>query len=181
MEQKRLRLAELSALFAAADEEEYEDSGETGMLPSDDVKALRAELKDAKAQAKLAKKEQRDQSEFFVRAEAAEKRLVRHKALEDEAKQLKADLRATEKKKEELVNAAREKIDRDEARRVILDRLYRLLIQTYKAYLRSDQGACLAALENLHAKYAVTATAIEAKRDAEAVKLKKFLVDLGYE
>ncbi len=32
MEQKRLRLAELSALFAAADEEDYEDSDDTGVL-----------------------------------------------------------------------------------------------------------------------------------------------------
>lgn len=94
---------------------------------------------------------------------------------------MKADLRATEKKKEELVAAAREKIDRDEARRVILDRLHRLLVQTYEGYLRADQRACFAALENLHAKYAVTAKAIEANRDAEAAKLNAFFAELGYE
>lgn len=181
MEQKRLRLAELSALFASADEEDYEDSDDTGVLPDSEVKALKSELKEAKAQAKLAKKEQRDQSKFLVRAEVAEKRLARHKGLEDEERQLKADLRATEKKKEELVAAAREKIDHNEARRVIIDRLHRLLVQTYEGYLRADQRACLAALENLHAKYAVTANAIEAKRDAQAAKLKKFLVELGYD
>jgi type I restriction enzyme M protein len=181
MEQKRLRLAELAALFAAADEEDYEDSDDTGVLPDNEVKALKAELKEATAHGKLAKKEQRDQSEFVARAEAAEKQLARHKALEDEERQLKADLRATEKKKEELVAAAREKINRDEARRVILERLHRLLVQTYEGYLRADQRACLAALENLHAKYAVTAKIIEAKRDAEAAKLKAFLSELGYE
>ena len=181
MEQKRLRLAELSALFVAADEEDYEDSDDIGVLPDSDVKALKAELKEAKAQAKLAKKEKRDQSKFIARAEEAEKRLARHKALEDEERQLKADLRATEKKKEELVAAAREKIDRDEARRVILDRLHRLLVQTYEGYLRADQRACTAAIENLYAKYAVTAKAIEVRRDAEAVKLKTFLAELGYE
>jgi len=94
---------------------------------------------------------------------------------------LKADLRATEKKEEELVAAAREKIDRNEARRVILDRLHRILTQTYEGYLRADQRACTAALENLHAKYAVTAKEIEAKRDAEVAKLKQFLAELGYE
>jgi len=181
MEHKRLRLAELSALFAAADEEDYEDSDNTGVLPDSDVKALKAELKEAKAQAKLAKKEKGGQSEFLASAEAAEKRLARHKALEDESKQLKADLRATEKKKEELVAAAREKINRDEARRVILGRLHRLLVQTYEGYLRADQRACTAALENLYAKYAVTAKIIEAQRDAEAAKLKQFLAELGYE
>ena len=90
-------------------------------------------------------------------------------------------MRATEKKKEELVAAAREKIGRDEARRVILDRLHRLLVQTYEGYLRADQRACLAALENLWRKYAVTAKTIEASRDAEAAKLKAFFVQLGYE
>ncbi|MBX3349734.1 MAG: N-6 DNA methylase [Nitrospira sp.] len=181
MEQKRNRLAELDALFAAAEEEGYEDADETGVLPDDEVKALKAEIKEAKAQAKLAKKEKRDQTKFLARADTAENRLARHKALEDEAKQLKADLRATEKKEEELVAAAREKIDRNEARRVILDRLHRMFIQTYEGYLRADQRACVAALENLHDKYAVTAKAIEAKRDAEARNLKKFLAELGYE
>jgi type I restriction enzyme M protein len=181
MEQKRLRLAELSALFSAADEEDYEDTDDTGVLPAEEVKALRAELKEAKAQAKLAKKEKRDAAEFHIRTEAAEQRLARHKALEDEAKQLKADLRATEKKQEELVAAARAKIDRDEARRVILDRLHRLLVQTHEGYLRADQRACLAALENLHDKYAVTAKAIEAHGEAAALRLKAFLVGLEYE
>lgn len=39
MEQKRLCLAELSALYTAADEEDYEDSDDTGILPADEVKA----------------------------------------------------------------------------------------------------------------------------------------------
>lgn len=180
LEQKRLRLTELSALFAAADEEDYEDSDDIGVLPGDQVKALKAELKEANAQARLAKREKRDATELQARAQAAEQRLARHKALEAEAKQLKSDLRATEKKQEELVAAARKKIDRDEARRVILERLHRLLLQTYEGYLRADQRACLAALENLHAKYAVTAKAIEVKRDAEAAKLTTFLMEMGY-
>src|SRR6185295_8440482 len=104
-----------------------------------------------------------DPAEFNARAKHAEDRLAKQKALEDEARRLKDELRATEKKEEELVAAAREKIALDEARRVILDRLHRLLVQTYEGYLRADQRTCLAALENLHAKYAVTAKAIEAK------------------
>ena len=181
MEQKRLRLAELAALFTAADEEDYEDNDDTGVLPADEVKSLKAELKEAKAQGKLAKREGGDARAFLARVGEIEARLARHKSLEDEAKQLKADLRATEKKQEELVAAAREKIDSNEARRVILDRLHRLLVQTYEGYLRADQRACLAALENLHAKYAVTAREIESRRDAAAARLKGFLVELGYE
>jgi len=183
MEQKRLRLAELAALFAAADEEDYEDSDDSGVLPGDEVKALKAKLKEARASAKLAKKEgDKDELTTYLReADEIEKRLARHKALEDEAKQLKAELRATEKKQEELVAAAREKISTDEAKGVILERLHRLLLQGYEGYLRADQRACIAALENLHGKYAVTAKQIEAKRDEAAAKLKGFLVELGYE
>lgn len=181
MEQKRIRITELSALFAAADEEDYEDSDETGILPSAELKTLKAQLKEANAQAKLAKREKSDPTEFTTHAKTIEERLARHKKLEDEAKQLKVDLRMTEKKKEELVAAAREKIDRDEVRRVILERLHRLLILTYAGYLRADQRACLGALENLHTKYAVTAKNTEATRGAAAAKLKAFMLELGYE
>ncbi|MBZ0256536.1 restriction endonuclease subunit S, partial [bacterium] len=140
-------------------------------------------LKEAKASAKLAKKEsdKGDWTACMREADEIEKRLARHKALEDEARQLKMELRATEKKQEDLVAAAREKISTDEARGVILDRLHCLLVQTYEGYLRAEQRACIAALENLHGKYAVTAKQIEAKRDEAAAKLKGFLVELGYE
>jgi type I restriction enzyme M protein len=181
MENKRSRLAELAALFAAADEQDYEDSDETGVLAGEEVKALKAELKEAKAQAKLAKHEKRDVSSFEAVANNTEARLARHKALEDEARRLKADLRTTEKKQEELVAAARSKIDREDARLVIIDRLHHLLVQTYEAYLRVDARNCTAALESLHRKYAITARTIEAKRDAETTKLKAFLMELGYD
>ena len=48
--------------------------------------------------------------EALEKVKSREERLEKHKALEDEAKQLKADLRATEKKQEEIVIAARENI-----------------------------------------------------------------------
>jgi type I restriction enzyme M protein len=183
MESKRLRIAELAALFAAADEEDYEDSDDTGILPGSEVKDLKTKLKETKAQAKLAKKEKRSADLKASEAEAAaiEQRLDRHKTLEDEARQLKADIRATEKKRDDLIAAARSKIDGNDAKTVILALLRRKLFETYDAYLRADSRACLAALENLHGKYAVTARAIEAQRDAEAAKLKTFLKELGYE
>lgn len=183
LETKRLRIAELAALLAAADEEDYEDSDDTGILPGSEVKDLKAKLKELRAQAKLAKKEKRSHDFKTYEAEAAaiEQKLDRHKALEDEAKQLKAEIRATEKRRDDLVTAARAKIDADAAKTVILERLRRILTDTYDAYLRADSRACLASLENLHGKYAVTAQAIEAKRDAEAAKLKTFLKELGYE
>ena len=176
MEQKRLRLAELSALFAAADEEDYEDSDDTGVLARRRGQGAQGRTQGSQrpGQAGESERQRRLAAASSPRPKQAEKRLAEHKALEDEARQLKADLRATEKKQEELVAAAREKIDRDEARRVILDRLHRLLVQTYEGYLRADQRACLAALENLHAKYAVTAKSHRGqtrRRSGEAEKL----------
>ena len=49
-EQAQARLAELQALFAAADEEDFEDEEETGVLPSDEVKNRKDELKSATAE-----------------------------------------------------------------------------------------------------------------------------------
>ena len=181
MEQKRQRITELTALFEAADEEDYEDTEDTGLLPADRVKELKAEIKENRAEAKLAKKEKRDQTEFLKRVDTAEAQIARHKALEDEARQLKADLRATEKRQEDLVAAARAKISQDEARTVILARMGAMLNEIYSGYLRADVRACTAAVENMHDKYAVTAKTIETKRNEEAAKLSTFLKELGYE
>jgi len=183
MESKRTRLAELNALFAAAGEEDFEDSDNTGVLPKAEVKQLKADLKEARGNQRIAKKE-REKGDWFAYGrdiEEIEKRLAKHKALEDEARLLKAELRATEKKQDELVAAARQKIDREEARRVILERLRLLLVETFGLYLRADQRACLSALEGLHDKYAVTLKEIEERRDEAAAKLAGFLEELGYE
>ena len=99
---------------------------------------------------------------------------------EDEAKTLKAAIKSTEAKKDELVEQARFKISNDEAREVIVERLGQLLFGSYRQYLRADQRACIAAVENLWGKYAVTAKQIETGRDEAAKALQDFLVELGY-
>ena len=246
LEQSQTRLAELQALFAAADEEEFEDSDDTGVLPGSDVKNKKDELKTAtaewKAQLKrlkalaadlftelsavdqmpagskkgfycsegLTAKEpqftngqrildlahkQGHHSDFatplqeamqqgqkaFEHALSIATSLERHKALEDEVKAIKGTIKGIEGKRDELVQSAREKISNDEARTVIIERLRQLLMNTYKAYLRADQRACIKAFENLWGKYAVTAKTIEAERDAASEQLQAFLVELGYE
>ncbi len=181
LEKDCTRLAELQALFAAAAEEDFEDTEDIGVLPPDEVKMLKAELKEANAEARLTKREKKDATKFIARVQTAEAALARHKALEDEAKKLKSDIRVTENKQEELVEAARAKINRDEAKKVIVARLHRLLSNTYAAYLRADQRACIGAIENLWNKYAVTAKQIETQQNAASGKLKTFLVELGYE
>jgi type I restriction enzyme M protein len=62
-----------------------------------------------------------------------------------------------------------------------VERLGHVLMTSFQHYLRADQRACVASIENLWRKYAVTAKRIEAQRDAAAEQLQKFLVELGYE
>lgn len=246
LEQQHARLAELQALFAAASEEDFEDTDETGVLPADEVKTLKEELKEStaewKAQLKTLKGAVGDlfteikaadllpkgtdkshhcsdgltakEAEFAngqrvldlatsvghtsaiaavieqamtagqqakTTANHAEAKLATHKALEDEAKSLKAAIKSTEAKKDELVEQARLKISKEEARVVIIERLGKVLFDSYCQYLRADQRACIAAIENLWSKYAVTAKQIEAERDDAAQALQAFLVELGYE
>lgn len=245
-EQARARLAELQALFAAADEEDFEDSDDTGVLPGDEVKNKRDELKAAtaewkqqlktikelatnlfteiKAAKKLPKGSKKGyycsegltqkeaqfgnglrilelarqlgfESEWIAplreditqaqqawnSAQSVDEQLARHKALEDEVRSLKADIKAIENKRDELVASAREKISVDEARTVIIERLRTLLLNIYRGYLRAEQRACIWAVENLWNKYAVTARKIEAERDEASRELEAFLVELGYE
>jgi type I restriction enzyme M protein len=183
LETQHARLAELQALFAAASEEDFEDTEDTGVLPAEQVKALKADLKEAKGMMKFAK---RDGSfggwtSYKLDADRLEKQLARHKTLEDEAKSLKATVKTTEEKKTELVEQARLKISTDQARQAIIERLGQVLFSSYQQYLRADQRACVTAIENLWSKYAVTAKQIEAERDEAGEELQRFLVELGYE
>ncbi|MEO8023357.1 N-6 DNA methylase [Polaromonas sp.] len=183
LETQHARLAELQALFAAASEEDFEDTDDTGVLPAEQVKALKAELKEARGMAKLAKRDPSlgDWQQHQATAERLDKQLARHKTLEDEARILKATIKTTEAKKTELVEQARLKISTDEARKAIIERLGQVLFSSYRQYLRADQRACVAAVENLWNKYAITAKQIEIERDEAAQELQRFLVELGYE
>jgi type I restriction enzyme M protein len=182
LERQHSRLAELQALFAAAGEEDFEDSDDSGVLPADEVKTLKASLKEAKGLVKLARRDSSfgDWESHQREAGRIETQLARHKTLEDEAKNLKSLIKATEKSRDELVGKARLKISSDEARVVIVERLGQVLFDSYRQYLRADQRACIAAIENLWGKYAVTARQIEAERDEAAQALQAFLVELGY-
>ena len=183
LEQAQTRLAELLALFAAADEEEFEDSDDTGVMNSEQVKSLKASLKEAKGMAKLCKRDPNlgDWTKHQHQAEQIEAQLQRHKTLEDEVRTLRATIKGIEGKRDELVQSARAKISTDEARKVIIERLRQTLMNIYETYLRSHQRACIKAIENLWGKYAVTAKAIEAERDVATQQLQAFLVELGYE
>ena len=178
----RTRLAELQALFTAADDEDFEDADDRGVMNSEQVKDLKARLKDAKGQARLCKKDPSlgDAAAYLTMAAQLEQQLARHKALEDEVKILKATLKAIENKRDALVQSARAKISNDEARGIIIERLRQQLLNTYRSYLRAEQRGCIKTVENLWRKYAVTAREIEAEREAASLALQAFLLELGY-
>jgi type I restriction enzyme M protein len=112
--------------------------------------------------------------------ERINQQLAAHEALEQELKDLKAGVKAAEKRKNELVDSARAKITEDEAKALILEKLRNELHQSYEAYLQQHLRHFLTAVENLWDKYAVTAEQIIAERDREAEKMDGFLKELGY-
>ncbi len=183
LEQQHSRLAELQALFAAAREEDFEDTDDSGVLPADEVKTSKASLKEALGRVKLAKRDTSfgDWKSYQGEAERIQAQLTRHKALEDEAKNLKALIKATEQSRDDLVEKARERISSDEARVVIVERLGNVLFDSYRQYLRADQRAFVADIESLWGKYAITARRIEAERDGALQALQAVFVELGYE
>lgn len=242
----RSRQAELQSLLAAASEEDFEDSDDTGVLPADEVASKKDELKDLTADWKARLKQIKAlagnlftelnsaglipkgtgkgyycteglglkdlqftnglriarlaqqklyQSEYvaqlqtaveqgqraYQRAQTLETSLSKHKALEDEVKTLRAKIKATASKREELVDAARKKISQADAQPLISARLKRLLLAIYRDYLKAEQRQCIRAVENLWNKYAVTAKTIEAERNQASQQLQAFLQELGYE
>lgn len=143
---------------------------------------MKAQLKEAKGLMKLSKRDSSfgDWSSHQSEAKRIEAQLTRHKALEDEAKALKGLIKSTQKSRDELVEQARRKISPDQARQIILQRLGQTLFDSYRQYLRADQRACVAAIENLWGKYAVTAKELEAERDRAAAEFEARLLELGY-
>ena len=60
MDADRNRIAELESLFDAAEAEDYEDEDETGVLTKENVKELKARLKEINVNLKTFKKQQKE-------------------------------------------------------------------------------------------------------------------------
>ncbi len=108
-------------------------------------------------------------------------RLEQHSVLEQELKNLRTGIKEAEKKKDDLMAAARSKISEDEARRLILERFHGLLVEEYRGYLRRYNQEFIKAVENLWDKYAVSLRHILQERDKQAQLLDGFMCELGYE
>lgn len=196
------RIVELEALFAAASETPEDDVGEeqteseSGILPKPQVKALKdakkennGQLRDLKKELKFAKKEdparalqlEGEIEKLTTDNNVIDAKLEQHTALEKELKELRAGIKEGEKKKEELVDTAREKITPEEAKKLIEARFKQQMVASYANYLRQRVTQLVKAAENLHNKYAVTVKGILSERDHQANALNQFLVELGYE
>jgi type I restriction enzyme M protein len=180
---------------------------ENGVLPKALVKALKDERKVLAGEVKEANKKMQERRkaskqgalfedavqvaeasddeaiglEKWERIQEIDQQLERHAALDAELKKLKANIREVDKKKDEMIAAARAKISKEEAKTLILERFRKLLTEQFNGYLRQHQRSYIVAVENLWQKYAVTTKQILAERDREAAQLDAFLKELGYE
>lgn len=107
-------------------------------------------------------------------------RLAKHKSCQDELKELKAGIKATEAKKDQMVEAARAKITPGEAKELILERFLITLLAEYDVRLKAYVTELIKMVENLHNKYAITAETIANERDDATRALDGFLKELGY-
>lgn len=196
------RITELEALFAAANEtteddnENEQEESESEVLPKPQVKALKdakkennGQLRDLKKELKFAKKEDPARSlqleaeikKLTAANNVIDAKLEQHTALEKELKELRAGIKEAEKKKEDLVDAARDKITPEEAKALIEARFKQQMTDSYAHYLRQLITQLIKVVENLHNKYAITTKEIITALDQQASLLDDFLMELGYE
>ncbi|MFV8226230.1 type I restriction-modification system subunit M [Christiangramia aquimixticola] len=116
-----------------------------------------------------------------TRKKKIDSQLEKHNELTTDLKDLKANLKAAEAKRDTLVDAAREKITESEAKTLILKRWLELLQSRYKAYVKVFVNDYIAAVQNLQVKYNTTLKDIVQQRNTEAEQLNNFLKELGYE
>ncbi len=194
MSDTHVRIAELQAMFDAAkpqegeEEEEvdlstYEFSEDQPVLPKAVADALKARKKEASAELKALKKsgDSTYMMELQGELEQIEELMAKHSAVEDELKQAKATVKAIERKRDELVEAARAKISDAEAERLILNRWMHTLATAYEDRLQAYRDALVQRVETLWAKYAVTLDELSAVRKDKADLVAKLLREFGYE
>ena len=188
------RIAELQAMFDAVkpedgqEEEEvdlstYEFSEDQPVLPKAVLDALKSRKKEVAGELKGLKK---DGDADYVKElkgelEQVEEYLTKHVAAEDELRQAKATVKGIEKKRDELVEAARAKISDADAERLILNRWMATLATAYEERLQAYCEALVQRVETLWAKYSVTLDDVGSLRRDKADLVAKLLREFGYE
>lgn len=188
------RIAELQAMFDAVKPEEgqeeeevdlstYEFTDDQPVLPKAVADALKARKKEVSAELKGLKKSGDADYVKELQEELAqiEELMAKHSAAEDELKLAKATVKGIEKKRDELVEAARAKISDEEAERLILNRWMRTLATSYEERLQAYRDALVQRIDVLWSKYAVTLEDIHVLRSEKAALVAKLLRGFNYE
>lgn len=194
LSEAQARIAELQAMFEAAkpedgeEEEEvdlstYEFSDDQPVLPKAVADALKARKKEINAELKGLKKAGDAVPLSALQSELAmvEGLMAKHADAEEELKLSKATVKGIEKKRDELVDAARAKISETEAERLILNRWMRTLATAFEDRLQAYRDALVQRVEVLWSKYAVTLDELNAVRMNQANLVAKLLQEFGYE
>lgn len=188
------RIAELQAMFDAAKPEEgeeeeeidlstYEFSDDQPVLPRAVADALKARKKEISVELKSLKKGGAPEQLHALQSELVmvEGLMAKHADAEDELKQAKATVKGIEKKRDELVDAARAKISDAEAERLILNRWMRTLATAYEDRLQAYRDALVQRVEAMWSKYAVTLDELSKSRKDKAEVVDLLLREFGYE
>ncbi|MGB0430626.1 MAG: N-6 DNA methylase, partial [Bacteroidia bacterium] len=168
------RIAELEALIAEADAQDPDnfEEGESGILPKAISKELKARQKELKKDSSPSAKKELLEMDAQLKAD---------KALRDELSKCKKENSSIEKRKEELVAAARQKITAETAEQLILARWKSLMDTLLADYLKQPIRSLVESIEGIYSKYHVTVTQLTQERDAAAEQLNSYLKELGYE
>ena len=92
----------------------------------------------------------------------------------------KAALEARLAKTDAILAAIGGQLTEEEARRLILKKLYDLASNELNRYLNAEKRGLIAVVENLWDKYAVSSRELESERAETLQKLDSFLEALGY-
>lgn len=225
LKSRQARREEIQSMFdeVAELEEDAWNSDDYQVIPQEQIKAIKAEIKENKTARKVIEKEikslekrikayqkaaaKKDAAESEKQEAAtaistleqekaakvaemapydtfiadSEAQIEQHVALENELKECGQTIRAIERRKDELVEQARENIPPAEAERLILARWERMLSKTIENYLDAHVRDLQQNVEKLYDKYTITLKQILSDRDAATAKLNVFLKELGYE
>ena len=109
-----------------------------------------------------------------------ETKLKHNVDLENEKKALTKDINATEKRLSEIAEVARQKIDSESARKLILDIGYQRLYSTIQEYLDAHIRKLQGKIEEIYDKYTVTLGSMIDERDKAVNELDSFLKQMNY-
>jgi len=159
---------ELNELLEEIEDWDEEDQGEKSVSK---VKTyLKALIKDLKT----------NNQDSIKEAEKWEALLKDIEKKEKEQKDINKQIKQINDNLVKAVEEKRNSISEEEAKELILDKIYQTAKQHLEKYLNAEKRELIKIFENLWDKYKVSLKELEADRDLEVKKLEKFLEKLGY-